>query len=105
MVPFDNKKSSVSYLLKGGLLIDPYEKQITKKDILIKNKIIESIKDDISLNDKDVNIINCEKLYICPGLVDMRVNLGEPGFEHKETIKSACMALGEWRNYISDFHA
>ena len=34
----------------------------------------------------------------------MRVNLGEPGFEHKETIKSACKAA-EWWNYISDFHA
>ena len=31
-------------------------------------------------------------MYICPGLVDMRVNLGEPGLEHKETIKSACKA-------------
>ena len=91
-VPFDNSKKIASYLLKGGLLIDPYKKQIKRKDIFIKNKIIESIKDDISLNDKDVNVINCEKFYICPGLVDMRVNLGEPGFEHKETIKSACMA-------------
>ena len=47
---------------------------------------------DVLRQHKDVNVINCEKLYICPGLVDMRVNLGEPGFEHKETIKSACMA-------------
>jgi len=90
--PFNNDKKITSYLIKGGLLIDPYKKKIEKKDILIKNKIIESIKDDIPTNDKDVHVLNCEKLYVCPGLVDMRVNLGEPGFEHKETIKSACMS-------------
>ena len=90
--PFNNDKKITSYLIKGGLLIDPYKKKIEKKDILIKNKIIESIKDDITTNDKDVHVLNCEKLYVCPGLVDMRVNLGEPGFEHKETIKSACMS-------------
>ncbi|MBV9811760.1 MAG: dihydroorotase, partial [Acetobacteraceae bacterium] len=25
---------------------------------------------------------------LCPGLVDMRVDLGEPGFEYRETIAS-----------------
>ncbi len=28
----------------------------------------------------------------CPGLVDIRVALGEPGFEYRETIASACAA-------------
>ena len=36
---------------------------------------------------EDLKIIDCEKLYIAPGMVDMRVNIGEPGSEHKETIK------------------
>jgi dihydroorotase len=29
---------------------------------------------------------------LCPGLVDMRVSLGEPGFEYRETIASAAQA-------------
>ena len=29
---------------------------------------------------------------VCPGLVDIRVALGEPGFEYRETIASACAA-------------
>ena len=29
---------------------------------------------------------------IAPGLVDMRVNIGEPGSEHKETVKSVSMS-------------
>ena len=29
---------------------------------------------------------------LCPGLVDMRAALGEPGFEYRETIASAATA-------------
>ena len=29
---------------------------------------------------------------LCPGLVDMRASLGEPGFEYRETIASAAVA-------------
>ena len=31
-------------------------------------------------------------MYVAPGLVDMRVNITEPGLEHKETIESASKA-------------
>jgi dihydroorotase len=33
-----------------------------------------------------------EGAVLCPGLVDMRVSLGEPGFEYRETIVSAAAA-------------
>jgi dihydroorotase len=33
-----------------------------------------------------------EGAILCPGLVDMRVSLGEPGFEYRETIASAAQA-------------
>ncbi len=39
-----------------------------------------------------VNVVDCGGKILCPGLVDMRVQLGEPGQEHKETIASACRA-------------
>ena len=42
--PFNNnKKSSKSYLLKNGFVIDPEKKKIEKNDILIKNTLIEKI--------------------------------------------------------------
>jgi dihydroorotase len=37
-------------------------------------------------------IIDGEGAVLCPGLVDMRVALGEPGFEYRETIASAAAA-------------
>ncbi len=90
--PFNNKKNLKSYLLKNGKVIDPKTKKIDKKDILIENKIISLVERNITLNSDEYEIIDCENLYISPGFIDMRVNLGEPGFEHKETIKSASMA-------------
>ena len=90
--PFNNKKSSVNYLLKGGSIIDPDKKKIQKKDVLIKDKFLVAIEDNISVDQKEFKVINCENLFISPGIVDMRVNIGEPGYEHKETVKSACMA-------------
>ncbi len=90
--PFNNRKQSPNYLLKNGFVIDPCKNKIEKKDILIKNKVIEAINKEISVDPNEFEIIDCNNLYISPGIVDMRVNLGEPGLEHKETIKSACMA-------------
>ena len=90
--PFNNKKTTVDYLLKGGSIINTSKKKIEKKDILIQNSIIALIDKSISSNARNLRVIDCENLFISPGIVDMRVNLGEPGLEHKETIKSACMA-------------
>jgi dihydroorotase len=35
---------------------------------------------------------DCKGMTIVPGLVDMRVFIGEPGAEHRETIASASAA-------------
>ena len=90
--PFNNKKLSKNYLLKGGSVIDPNSSKIQIKDVLIKDKKIAAVETKIKVDRKDFEIINCDNLFISPGLVDMRVNIGEPGYEHKETVKTACMA-------------
>lgn len=36
-----------------------------------------------------IAVVDCQGLCLAPGLVDMRVQLREPGEEHKETLKSA----------------
>ncbi len=37
-------------------------------------------------------IVEAEGAVLCPGLIDLRANLGEPGFEYRETIASAAAA-------------
>ena len=36
----------------------------------------------------DAEVVDCDGLVLAPGLVDMRVQLREPGEEHKESLKS-----------------
>jgi dihydroorotase len=40
----------------------------------------------------DAVMIDGNGAVLCPGLVDMRASLGEPGFEYRETIASAAQA-------------
>ncbi len=75
------------YLLKGG---DVVGRQVIKKDILIDHGVIEAIDNDIE--DDDATIIDCEGYTIAPGFIDMHVHLREPGYEHKETIKTGTQA-------------
>ncbi len=40
-------------------------------------------------NPDGVEAVEAESAILCPGLVDMRASLGEPGYEYRETIASA----------------
>lgn len=90
-------------LIKNGHIIDPSQGIDGIGDILIEEgKIIElkvkssesGIKDSSKLktSNSKLQIIDASGLYVLPGLVDMHVHLREPGFEHKETIKTGTMA-------------
>ncbi len=41
---------------------------------------------------EDTSIVDGAGAVLCPGLVDMRASLGEPGFEYRETIATAAEA-------------
>ena len=59
-------------------------------DILIQDKKIVKIAEEISVQDDTV--IDATGLYAFPGLIDMHVHLREPGFEYKEDIESGSKA-------------
>ncbi|MCI9063409.1 MAG: dihydroorotase [Clostridia bacterium] len=73
-------------LLKNGTVLDYASNTEEKLDILIENDIIKEISKNIE--ETADKIINCEGLYIMPGMIDMHCHLREPGFEHKETIET-----------------
>ena len=52
--PFNNRKLSIDYILKGGSVIDHCKKELQKKDILIENKILRGVK----AAPHDENLIN-----------------------------------------------
>ncbi len=59
--------------------------------MLIQNGVIADLGQNLGRPD-GAEIIEVAGAVLCPGLVDMRACLGEPGFEYRETIASAAAA-------------
>ena len=76
-------------ILKNGFIIENNE--LVKKDILIDGGIIKEINDKIDGND----VIDITDLLVIPGAVDVHVHLREPGYTHKETIKSGTLSAAK----------
>ena len=76
----------MTILLKNGNIIDYASRLNQKMDILIEDKKIKKIANQI--NEVADNIIDCTGLMVIPGMIDMHCHLRQPGFEHKETIET-----------------
>ena len=76
-----------SLLIRGGRLIDPLTGMDKVGDLYIVDGRI--VADPLLLVDR---IIEARGMIVCPGFVDCRVSLGEPGFEEDETIASGTAA-------------
>jgi dihydroorotase len=73
-------------LIRGARLLDPASGLDATGDLLIEGAKIAAIGGKIAASDADV--IEAEGLCVAPGLVDMRVQLREPGAEHMESVES-----------------
>ncbi|MDR3533189.1 MAG: dihydroorotase [Rhodopila sp.] len=60
-------------------------------DLLVRDGLIADFGASLGRPD-GATVIEAEGAILCPGLVDMRAALGEPGFEYRETIASAAVA-------------
>ena len=85
-----NKKSAENYALINADILFPGKKILSRSNLLIKNMLIEDFGNHIKVNElnDDYKIIDCNGLIVSPGIIDMRVQIREPGLEHQETIKS-----------------
>jgi len=82
-------------LIKNATIIAPQSKfHNSKKDILIKNGVIEKIANSISSS--KAKIIKSKNLHVSPGWIDLGAQSGEPGYEHRESLEtlSATAAAG-----------
>lgn len=77
-------------LIKNGRLIDPSQKLDAIRDILLEDGKVAQIAEKIETQAD--RVIDANGCYVMPGLIDMHVHLREPGYEHKETIRTGAMA-------------
>jgi dihydroorotase len=79
-----------SLVLTNARLIDPAKGQEGRGAVLIRNGFIADIIRGVAPDAPEgAAVIDCRGLVLAPGLVDMRAFIGEPGAEHRETLKSA----------------
>jgi dihydroorotase len=79
-------------LIKGGHLVDPSQGIDGVYDILVDGKKIRKIFRGGRTPGSVKRTIDAKGMYVLPGLIDMHVHLREPGFEHKETIRTGTRA-------------
>ena len=76
-------------LIRNGRLIDPSQGLDRVTNILVENGRIASL--DAQENDQ-ATIIDATDRIVSPGLIDLHVELREPGHEEDETIESGTAA-------------
>lgn len=82
----------------GVTVADPRSEFNRKKiDILIIEGIVSEINEHSTDRrySEDVDVKNCEGVFISPGWLDMKANFREPGHEQKETIESGQAAAAQ----------
>lgn len=75
-------------LFRNARIIDPASGRDGVGEVLVRKGKIAEVADHID-PPKNTKTTDCRGHVLCPGLIDMRVFIGEPGFENRETIKSA----------------
>lgn len=83
----------MSLLIKSVKIVDANKDFHGELDIFIEKGIIKYIGSESPLIAKKV--INGNGLVAIPGLVDVHTHLREPGYDHKETIKTGTMAAAK----------
>ncbi len=84
-----NSSGLVAYV--NARLLDPASGLDTKGALLTNGETIADVGPGLFQGGvpSGMEVVDCKGLCLAPGLVDMRVQLREPGEEHKETLKSA----------------
>jgi len=77
-------------VIKGGRIIDPVGNSDKIADIFINDGKIQAVVQDIYVD--GARVIDAGGKTVVPGFIDAHVHLREPGFEHKETIRTGTMA-------------
>jgi dihydroorotase len=79
-----------SVAIRGGRIIDPAANVDGVGDVLLVDGRIAAVGPDAGTDAS--RTIDATGLVVAPGFVDIHAHLREPGFEHKETIKTGTEA-------------
>ncbi|WP_228237379.1 dihydroorotase [Allomuricauda sp. M10] len=86
----------MNILLKSAKIVCPDNKELhlKKRDILIKNGVIEKIGTSVE-GPSNTKVVDQKNLHVSIGWFDSGVSFGEPGYEERETISNGLMVAGK----------
>ncbi|RYJ00517.1 MAG: dihydroorotase [Acetobacteraceae bacterium] len=79
------------FLFVGARLLDPATGLDASGDLLVRDGLIVEAGTGFG-RPEGIPTLDASGLCLAPGLIDLRAAIGEPGFEHRETIASAAAA-------------
>jgi dihydroorotase len=80
-------------VLANARLVDPASGRDGRGSVLVRDGAIADVAwGTMPASPEGATVVDCAGLVFAPGLVDMRAFTGEPGAEHRETLKSASEA-------------
>src|ERR1700688_3809069 len=82
---------STRTLFRNARLLDPASDLDRPGDLLVEDGCIAELGGRLAAA-RDSEVIDCAGACLAPGLVDMRVELREPGAEHQESMQSGGLA-------------
>lgn len=86
-------RSEETTVFINARLVDPASGKDEPGGLLVKDGVIADLGAQLRRNAPDgARVIDCKGHVLCPGLIDMQVFTGEPGQEHRETLKTASNA-------------
>ncbi len=77
-------------VIKNGQILNPATGTNEVLDLLIEDGIVKKMEKQIS--EETERVIDAKGCYVMPGFIDLHVHLRDPGFTHKETIETGCLA-------------
>lgn len=83
--------STPPLLFRSARLLDPANKLDATRDLLVVDGKIAAVGGTLA-PPNGASVIEASGLCIAPGLVDMRAQLREPGYEHEENLSTAALA-------------
>lgn len=79
-------------LIKNGYIID--SDNDGKADVLIEDGVIKEVRPGIDESMAD-ELIDASGRYVMPGFIDLHVHFREPGYTHKETVRTGSRAAAK----------
>jgi dihydroorotase len=74
-------------------IVDPASNRDEPGGLLVKDGLIADLGSHLRRNAPEgATVIDCKGNILAPGLIDAQVFTGEPGYEHRETLKTASHA-------------